>query len=346
MNKKSSSKKLKIGFITPDGSESGGALYIYRLINALEKQGIRIFHQKYPLNRYGIPLRTPRINQREIEDCDLLHIAVGHAHLFKKIKKKKVTTLYHFDFNKEYLKYASLGQKFYQALIVKELVKRSLEAVDGVIAMSNYTQQSAVAIFGDRDIRTIYPGIDAGKFKPQKEKRDNKKIRLLFVGNLIKRKGVDLLPKIMARLGSKYALYYTTGLRTKNVLKQKSMFPLGRLGEVELIKEYNQSDIFLFPSRLEGFGYGVAEAMSCAKPVVCTNTSSLPELVIDGQGGFLCTIDDVDDFVAKIKILGKNERLRRKMGQFNRKRVLAKFTLEKSAREHTKFYQQLIREKE
>lgn len=57
---------------------------------------------------------------------------------------------------------------------------------------------------------------------------------------------------------------------------------------------------YLLLSRLEGFGYAVAEAMACEKPVVCTNGSLLPELVVDQKSGFLCEQDNVSDFVKKL----------------------------------------------
>lgn len=60
---------------------------------------------------------------------------------------------------------------------------------------------------------------------------------------------------------------------------------------------YNFCDILLLPSCREGFGYAVAEAMACGKPVICTNSSSLPELVMEGKGGFLCEQDNIEDFV-------------------------------------------------
>jgi len=338
---------MKIGFINPKSYTSGGSVYIDYLINGLKKQGVDTVLVEYPINKYGIVVKKPCINLKKLKNCDVLHLLAEHAFLFKRIKKRKVTTVYHLVFNEKYLKHASFAQKIYYAAFLKKYIQKSLNTVNRVIAMSDYTKESTIKIFGERDVKRIYPGIDTKKFKPQEKDRNDNKIRLLFVGNLIKRKGVDLLPRIMNELGDRYILYYTTGLRTGNILRHKKMLPLGKLRQSsgELIDEYNKCDIFLFPTRLEGFGYAVAEAMACAKPVVTTNCSSLPELIVNGKGGFLCEMDNVDDFVAKIKILGADENLRKRMGEFNRKRVLKKFTLERSVKEHIKFYKQLIKEK-
>jgi glycosyltransferase involved in cell wall biosynthesis len=93
------------------------------------------------------------------------------------------------------------------------------------------------------------------------------------------------------------------------------------------VEAYQRSDILIFPSRLEGFGYPVAEAMACGKPVVCTNYASLPELVEEGQGGYLCPVDDVEAFAERIRHLGKEADLRRRMGRYNRARVERGFSL-------------------
>ena len=106
--------------------------------------------------------------------------------------------------------------------------------------------------------------------------------------------------------------------------------------------QYNDCDIFLSPSRLESFGLSVAEAMACGKPVVTTNYSSLPELVIDGKGGFLCKMDDIKEFAEKIKYLAKDEYLMKRMGKFNRKKVLNDFSSEKMGKNYIKIYKSLI----
>jgi len=227
---------------------------------------------------------------------------------------------------------------------LKRYVKRSLSVVDKIVAVSNYTKQSVTKTFGDFDIEVIYNSIDTKKFRPLKIRVGNK-MRIFFAGNLIKRKGADLLPKIMEKLGEDYVLYYTSGLRTKRIFRQKNMFPLGRLSEKELIEEYNKCDIILFPTRLEGFAYVVAEAMACGKPVVTTNCSSLPELIENGKNGYLCEMNDINDFVEKIKILWENRELREKMGKANRKKVLEKFSVDRMSSEYVKIYEGLLSKK-
>ena len=111
-----------------------------------------------------------------------------------------------------------------------------------------------------------------------------------------------------------------------------------KLSFEDLIKEYNNCDIFLSTSRLEGFGLSVAEAMSCGKPCIVTNCSSLPELIDNGKGGFLCERDNVDDFVEKIKILSKDRLLIEKMGKYNREKVIKEFSFNALKDKYLKLY--------
>jgi glycosyltransferase involved in cell wall biosynthesis len=162
---------------------------------------------------------------------------------------------------------------------------------------------------------------------------------LLFVGNLTKRKGADLLPAIMRKLGTDYVLYYTAGLRTQSTFTEPNMVKWIGESENDLVNLYNESDIFLFPSRLEGFGYAVGEAMACGKPIVCTDASSLTELVLDEQGGLLCRLNDVDDFVDKVRFLGARPELRQAMGEFNRKRIMSAFSISQMGTDYAALYQ-------
>ena len=58
--------------------------------------------------------------------------------------------------------------------------------------------------------------------------------------------------------------------------------------ETEKVGYYNAADLFVSPSSLEGFGFTVGEAMSCGLPVVASDRGALPELVVHGEGGFVC----------------------------------------------------------
>lgn len=80
----------------------------------------------------------------------------------------------------------------------------------------------------------------------------------------------------------------------------------GYCGGADLVRAYQQADVFVLPSRYEGFGLTVIEAMACGTPVVCSNRSSLPEVA--GDAARLFDPDDVEGFACAIVELLENER--------------------------------------
>ena len=243
----------------------------------------------------------------------------------RKKKGYKIFSITHLMNQKNYSKHMDFTSKIYSNFIFNKYLKKALPKTDKIISISEYTKIKLKEVLGF-DSEVIYPCINIKKFKPGLEKRENDKIRLFFSGNSSKRKGSDLLPQIMAKLGDGFELYCTSLRDYKS--ETKSINYLGKLDDKDLVKAYNDCDIFLSPTRLEGFGLNVAEAMSCGKPCVVTNCSSLPELIDDDKGGFLCERDNVDHFVEKIRILAKDKKLREGMGKYNRKKVIEKFSFE------------------
>ncbi|HOH18628.1 MAG TPA: glycosyltransferase family 4 protein, partial [Bacilli bacterium] len=98
----------------------------------------------------------------------------------------------------------------------------------------------------------------------------------------------------------------------------------------------------LFPTVREGFGLAAAEAMACGLPVVATDCSSLPELIDEGNGGFLCPLGDVDAFTYKINLLAENPQLRREMGEYNRAKVEKMFTLERMVNQYKELFEEVL----
>ena len=253
----------------------------------------------------------------------LVHSNADYGVAFKASNKPFIVTVHHNVVDERYRQSTSFAQRVYHYGVMRERLCRALEEADRVIAVSYSTKNSLERNFRAKKVEVIYNGIDTMLFAPKRivvPARFAGKIRLLFVGNLTKRKGADLLPLIMERLGNDYVLFYTAGLKFRASFRTQNMIPCGVKSRYDLVDLYNSCDILLFPSRLEGFGYAVAEAMACGKPVVCTNGSSLPELVIDGSGGLLCEQDNADDFIDKVRALGRNEELRQSMGEFNRRK--------------------------
>jgi len=108
------------------------------------------------------------------------------------------------------------------------------------------------------------------------------------------------------------------------------------------VDHYNLADVFLFPSALEGFGLAVGEAMACGLPVVASDRGSIPELLVDGEGGFLCAPTGAEPFVRRLRLLLADAALREKLGRANAERVRRLFTWDRCARETLRVYEETL----
>ena len=115
------------------------------------------------------------------------------------------------------------------------------------------------------------------------------------------------------------------------------------LGNQEVMEELLPlADVFLLPSSTESFGLVALEAMSAGVPVVASNVGGLPELVENGQTGFLVAPDDLSAHVrAVLKVLG-DAPLRRRFGAAGRKVARERFDVDRVVELYRKVYEGLV----
>jgi glycosyltransferase involved in cell wall biosynthesis len=333
---------MKIGIKQVRGG-SGIDVWVENLCQGINKKGYTCYLDLQPVLFQFFPaLGRFSVNPG---DPDILHGNSWNGFAFKK-ELPLVVTEHHLVHDPVYNSYRSFPQKAFHRWIYR-CEKKSFEVADAITCVSQYTKNKLEESFGFQDSQVIYNGIDTAIFRPIEYKNDawnipHDKTVLFFAGNLSRRKGADLLPAIMKQLGEKYVLLLATGQRGSSFSSIHNIINIGHQDLAHLVIAYNRCDVFLSASRLEGFGLSVAEAMACGKPVVATNGSSLPELVIDGNGGFLCEMDNVRDFVEKIRQLSGDEQERRIMGAFNRDRVMELFTTEKMVNNYIRLYRSLL----
>lgn len=279
-------------------------------------------------------------------DTDVILANSWNGFAFKRDGCKLVVVEHHCVLDSNYAPYRSLLQCAFHETLVRAYEKASLRVADAVVAVSAYTARSLREALGGPRPAIIHNGVDTDFFCPSPQEGPrigSGPCRLLFVGNLIRRKGADLLPEIMRRLGPGFQLSYTGGLRdAAGFADLSNMTPLGRLTRDGLRDAYRRADILLFPSRFEGFGYAAAEALSCGTPVVASACSSLPEIIEDGVTGRLCPVDDLDAFVAAVSDLAADPARLREMGRQARAAMVSKFSLARWVRAYIDLFHGLV----
>jgi len=114
------------------------------------------------------------------------------------------------------------------------------------------------------------------------------------------------------------------------------------IGSLPLIEEVLVgADVFLLPSESESFGLSALEAMSCEVPVVATLAGGLPEVVVDGETGYLCPVGDVEGMAAAVLRLFSDEDLRRRMGEAGRRRAVEVFSQDGVVQQYRAIYERV-----
>jgi len=254
-------------------------------------------------------------------------------------------------FDPAFYAYRSFPQALFHRGMVRPFVRWSLKAADAVVTVSNYTASAVREAFPGIEPQAIHNGIDTDHFcvapsdgSDSGNGDQNGQFELLYVGNLSRRKGADLLPGIMQQLGDDYVLRYTAGLRPgEDFVGAANLIPVGTLHGQALVDAYRRADLLIFPSRLEGFGYVAVEAMACGTPVVAASSSSLPEIVADPATGRLCPVDDTACFVASIRELASKPRQLSACGEAGRARAVNLFSIEKMTASYISLFEQLLK---
>jgi glycosyltransferase involved in cell wall biosynthesis len=151
---------------------------------------------------------------------------------------------------------------------------------DVLFANSGFTAGEVIDVLGvePRRLRVARPGVDR-RYRRDGERADLGRPYLLTVATLEPRKNLATLVAAFRLLGTQHALAVAGGegwgeqpeLRTEGVRR------LGFVGDDELARLYRGADVFVFPSRFEGFGIPVIEAMASGTPCVVSSHPSLDE---------------------------------------------------------------------
>ncbi len=323
---------------------TGTDIFTLQLSKAIESMGHKTVLSVFPHQWQYFPWRLRLVSAPS--DIDIVLANSWNGFALKRPKSKLVIVEHLCVFDPAFVKYLSIPQAIFHKNLVYRFERASILAADKVIAVSRYTAEQMQKAFGSVNVDVILNGIDTDFFCSDSKERSEmakRPIRLLFVGNLTRRKGVDMLPEIINKLGDGFELTYTVGSRDKDPFKDVSnMRSLGSLDQKQMKDAYCQADLLIFPTRLEGLPLVVMEAMSCGTPVISSNCASLPEMIDDGVTGRLCPVDDVESFVNAILELADNSNKIELMGKQAQKKARDIFCLKRMAAQYLDLFDRLL----
>jgi len=209
-------------------------------------------------------------------------------------------------------------------------------------------------------IRVISMGVDTERFRPVSslDERDTIQTELGLrrggvvigtVARLVPDKGLDVLLRAVALLAQRIpdlqcVLVGDGPLRAD---LQRLSVNLGIADRVvfcgyrtDVPRTLAALDVYMLPTRREGFGVAFAEAMSAGVPVVVSRIAPVSEIVEDGATGMLATCDDPADFARAAELLLIQPELRQRMGQAGRQRVIERFQQDSMCRAYERLFQE------
>lgn len=321
---------------------SGTDVYTERLCSSLRDRGVDAkiiwLNKHYELFPFLLKFK-------KYPKADIVHANSWNAFALHHLGKKLVITEHHCVTDPEYYQYKTFLQKIYHR-IIGYYEKIGFKKADAIISVSQFTTEALKRSFSISPTNTIYNWIDAKKFSPSKIDISNRKFTLLFVGNPTYRKGADILPKLMEELDDNFELRISSGRKKPKKLRPiKNATYLPYLSEKDLINEYRNCDAFLFPSRYEGFGYAMFEAMACGKSVIANKNSLAKNFIKNEHNGYLIDTDNILELSNLCQYLLNNRDKLSEIGKNGRELVLQTFNEAKQIEEYLKIYVNLLNDK-
>ena len=355
---------------------AGLGRYAHELLAALVQQQAHeytaFYHQRGeahllpPIDR--LPRLTTHLNVRpwrlktalayftgRCMDARFPGIDVFHAteHLLPRLRDiRTVFTLHDLIFQ-----FDSGSHKALNLAFLRTMMPRFLRAADAVIAVSECSKRDAVRIYNlpPDMFHVIYEGVDP-RFQPIAGADSLAAVRrkynlpdrfILHVGTIEPRKNLPLLFDILPSLDIDPCLLIVAGkigwltdpifAHLKASSAQDRVRFIGYIPDEDLPALMCAASVLAMPSRYEGFGLPVLEAMACGTPVIASNTSSLPE--IGGGAAWYASPDEPAAWTEALRRVLTDDSLRASMREKGLRRA-AQFRWDVAARQTAEVYTQ------
>src|SRR5215469_9294966 len=259
------------------------------------------------------------------------------------------------------------------------LERTAIEMADAVIAVSEETKRDLLRLFNidEKHIRIIYNGIDPEEYYPRSS-RDHLAPNginpdqpfILFVGRIARQKGIIHLVNAIKYMDPGFQVVLCAGapdtpeiaeeMKQAVAAAQKTrsgVIWIEKMVTKDVVYElYSHAAVFCCPSIYEPFGIINLEAMACETAVVASAVGGIKEVVVDGETGFLVSLDQMKespfeaidpekfarDLADRINALMRDSQLREQFGKAGRKRVEEYFSWTKIAERTKALYGKLL----
>lgn len=318
-------------------------IFVYRLQKKLLADGRSYFYPK-------LFMALAVIRQR----ADIIHCHYGptgqQAVFLKDIGLKiKISTVFHGYDLSMYLN--EHGSDIYRELFEKG---------DLFLPVSEFWKQKLIGLGCPAEKSIVHHmGIDTAIFKPGVRGRDSERTKILTVARLTEKKGhryaleafrraIDVFPQLEYHIAGDGPLFEDIKKLTREWGIENHVIFHGKVDAEEALQLYKNADIFLLSSvtssqgDMEGIPVSLMEAMACGLPVIATAHSGIPELVIDGQTGYLVPEKDIMSIANRIVSLASNFEFRSEIGCYAANYVKLHFNKQKLTNQLLEFLNMLI----
>ena len=306
-----------------------------------------------PFPPYTLALATKMAEIAEYERLDVLHVhyAIPHAisaHLAREILGDRmhfVTTLHGTDIT-------LVGRD----ASYLPITKFGIEVSDGVTAVSHWLRDETAKNFDTtKEISVIPNFVDPARFQRHEgafwQRFGDPGDRLLcHISNFrpVKRimdvlaifeRVLRVVPSRLVMIGDGPDRSRAEAFCRQHHLRDRVFF----LGNVPNLEEIvGASDVFLLPSEHESFGMAALEAMASEVPVIATQAGGLPEVIADGETGFLLPVGDVDAMAERAIAILSDKALQRRLGRAGRARAEGEFNVNRVVPMYRELYEKYL----
>lgn len=237
--------------------------------------------------------------------------------------------------------------------VKREIDEITLGIPDTLISVADFVTQNWKEMYDiQKTIHLCYNGMDPEEFKPLDFKKD---IDIFYIGRLIPIKGVDTLIKSVAKVKEskeniKVAIGGTGPQKeeleelTKRLGLEQNIKFLGYVNDENLLLNYNQSKIAIFPSYArEGVLTTMLEAASCETAIITGNCCGMKEFLKHERNGLLIEPQNQSQLTDYVLRLLNDEQLREKLGKQARKDIISEWNWDKRIIELEKIYEKTIK---